>query len=65
MPFITGYAADEWWTVAVELHRLRLLPKVDVPGLAAALQYLADGGGSKPRLLFWPIPLPIQNRSLI
>ena len=33
--FITGYAADEWWTVVVELHRLRLLTKVDVPALAA------------------------------
>ena len=33
--FITGYAADEWWTVAVELHRLRLLSKVDMPALAA------------------------------
>jgi hypothetical protein len=21
-PFITGYAADEWWTVATQLHRL-------------------------------------------
>jgi P27 family predicted phage terminase small subunit len=28
-PFITGYAADEWWTVGTELHRLGLLTKVD------------------------------------
>jgi P27 family predicted phage terminase small subunit len=34
-PFITGYAADEWWIVAVELHRLGLLTKVDVAPLAA------------------------------
>ncbi|WP_375764536.1 phage terminase small subunit P27 family [Bradyrhizobium sp. Pha-3] len=34
-PFITGYAADEWWITAPELHRLGLLTKVDVPALAA------------------------------
>jgi P27 family predicted phage terminase small subunit len=34
-PFITGYAADEWWTVATELHRLGLLTKIDVAPLAA------------------------------
>jgi P27 family predicted phage terminase small subunit len=34
-PFITGYAADEWWIVAVELHRLGLLSKIDLPPLAA------------------------------
>lgn len=34
-PFISGYAADEWWITATELHRLGLLTKVDVPALAA------------------------------
>jgi P27 family predicted phage terminase small subunit len=34
-PFITGYAADEWWSVATELHRLGVLTKVDVASLAA------------------------------
>ena len=34
-PFITGYAADEWWRTAPELHRLGLLTRVDVPALAA------------------------------
>jgi P27 family predicted phage terminase small subunit len=34
-PFITGYAADEWWITGTELHRLGLLTKVDVPALAA------------------------------
>jgi P27 family predicted phage terminase small subunit len=34
-PFITGYAADEWWTTAPELHRLGLLTRVDVSALAA------------------------------
>ena len=34
-PFITGYAADEWWSVATQLHRLGLLTKVDVVPLAA------------------------------
>jgi P27 family predicted phage terminase small subunit len=34
-PFITGYAADEWWCVATELHRLGVLTKVDTATLAA------------------------------
>jgi P27 family predicted phage terminase small subunit len=34
-PFITGYAADEWWRAAPELHRLGLLTQIDVPALAA------------------------------
>lgn len=33
--FVTGYAADEWWTVAPELHALGLLTRIDVPSLAA------------------------------
>src|SRR5262245_56995628 len=33
-PFITGYAADEWWRTGPELHRLGLLTAVDVPALA-------------------------------
>jgi P27 family predicted phage terminase small subunit len=33
--FITGYAADEWYCVATELHRLGVLTKVDVSALAA------------------------------
>src|SRR5258708_16436278 len=33
--FITGFAADEWWSVAPELHRLGLLTMVDVAPLAA------------------------------
>jgi P27 family predicted phage terminase small subunit len=33
-PHITGYAADEWWIIAPELHRLGLLTRVDVPVLA-------------------------------
>jgi P27 family predicted phage terminase small subunit len=36
--FITGYAADEWWSVAPELHRLGLLTSVDVASLAAYCQ---------------------------
>lgn len=33
--FITGYAADEWWRTAPELHVLGLLTRIDVPALAA------------------------------
>jgi len=33
--FITGYAADEWWCVATELHRLGVLTKIDCVPLAA------------------------------
>jgi P27 family predicted phage terminase small subunit len=33
--FVVGYAADEWWTVAPELHRLGLLSKIDIAPLAA------------------------------
>ena len=40
-PFVTGYAADQWWTVAPELHRLGLLTKVDVACLAAFCQSYA------------------------
>jgi P27 family predicted phage terminase small subunit len=34
-PFITGYAADEWWEVAVELHHMGVLTRVDPAPLAA------------------------------
>lgn len=33
--FLNGYACDEWYRVAEELHRLRLLTLVDVHPLAA------------------------------
>jgi P27 family predicted phage terminase small subunit len=33
--FIVGYAADEWWRVAPELHRLGLLRVTDTMPLAA------------------------------
>jgi P27 family predicted phage terminase small subunit len=34
-PFIKGYAADEWYSIATELHRLGVLTKVDTSNLAA------------------------------
>jgi P27 family predicted phage terminase small subunit len=33
--FITGYACDEWYNVATELHRLGVLTKLDCVPLAA------------------------------
>ena len=32
---ITGIAADEWWRIAPELHRMGLLSMADIPALAA------------------------------
>jgi P27 family predicted phage terminase small subunit len=34
-PFITGYAAEEWWIVAVELHHMGVLTRIDLAPLAA------------------------------
>jgi P27 family predicted phage terminase small subunit len=39
--FITGYAADEWYCVATELHRLGVLTKIDLVPLAAYCQTYA------------------------
>jgi P27 family predicted phage terminase small subunit len=36
--FLTGYAQDEWWRVAPELHRLKLLTVLDIGPLAAYCQ---------------------------
>ena len=33
--FLVGYACDEWYRIAPQLHRLRLLTDVDVAPLAA------------------------------
>jgi phage terminase small subunit len=38
---ITGYAADEWYTVATELHRLGVLTKVDCAPLGVPSRYLS------------------------
>jgi P27 family predicted phage terminase small subunit len=34
-PFLAGYACDEWYRVAGELHRLKLLTILDISSLAA------------------------------
>jgi P27 family predicted phage terminase small subunit len=39
--FIVGYASDEWWSVATELHRLGVLSKIDLVPLAAYCQSYA------------------------
>jgi P27 family predicted phage terminase small subunit len=33
-PHVTGYAADEWWTVGPGLHRLGLLTRADLPAFS-------------------------------
>ena len=39
-PFVTGYAADEYWRVAPELHKLGLLTVVDLmPACAYCVSY--------------------------
>jgi P27 family predicted phage terminase small subunit len=38
LPFLIGYASDEWYRVSGELHRLKLLTIVDVNVLAAYCQ---------------------------
>jgi P27 family predicted phage terminase small subunit len=39
-PFVVGYAADEYWRVAPELHRLGLLTTIDlVPACAYCVSY--------------------------
>jgi P27 family predicted phage terminase small subunit len=36
--YLSGYAADEWYRIAPELHRLGLLTVLDVPALAIYCQ---------------------------
>jgi P27 family predicted phage terminase small subunit len=36
--FLTGYARDEWWSIAPELYRLGLLTMIDISTLAAYCQ---------------------------
>jgi P27 family predicted phage terminase small subunit len=39
--FLSGYARDEWWRVAPELYRLKLLTLIDIAAFAAYCQAFA------------------------
>jgi P27 family predicted phage terminase small subunit len=63
--FITGYAADEWWVVAVELHRLGLLTKVDVAPLAAYCHAYGQWRMAAESLSRMAANAPIMNGQII
>jgi P27 family predicted phage terminase small subunit len=64
-PFITGYAADEWWTVAPELHALGLLTRIDVPALAAYCASYAGWRQASESLARMAANDPITNGQMI
>ena len=63
--FITGYAADEWWAVAPELHALGLLTRIDVPVLAAYCASYAGWRQASELLARMVVNHPITNGQLI
>jgi P27 family predicted phage terminase small subunit len=63
--FIVGYAADEWWRVAPELHALGLLTRIDVPSLAAYCSAFASWRQASESLARMAANDPVTNGQLI
>ena len=63
--FIVGYAADEWWMVAPELHALGLLTRIDVPSLAAYCSAYGHWRQASESLAKMAANDPIMNGKII
>jgi P27 family predicted phage terminase small subunit len=64
-PFLSGYAADEWWAVAPQLHRLGLLTKVDYAPLAAYCAAYGHWRQAEESLAKMAANDPIMNGKII
>jgi P27 family predicted phage terminase small subunit len=63
--FLTGYAADEWWRIGPELHRLGLLTVLDVAGFAAYCQNYARWRTAEETLAVMTAHDPVTHGLLI
>jgi len=63
--FITGYAADEWWRTAPELHRLGLLTRMDISALAAYCHAFGQWQMAAEALATMQANDPIMNGMII
>jgi P27 family predicted phage terminase small subunit len=64
-PFVTGHAADEWWRVAPELHRIGLLTMVDTMLLAAYCMAYARWRAAEEKLAAMAEKDPVTGALLI
>lgn len=64
-PFLGSYAADEWYTVAEQLHRLGLLTVVDYPPLAAYCVAYGEWRTAREALAKMAANDPMMNGLLI
>jgi len=63
--FIAGYAADEWWRTAPELHRLGLLTRMDISALAAYCHAFGQWQMAAEALATMQANDPIMNGMII